>query len=90
MKNVDPDGKGISFDKFTEHMIKRTKDTDSRDEIMDSFKALANDKEFVTETDLRKVLTNDRVNYLISHMPKYSGADGYDYKAWVDQAYGSK
>jgi actinin alpha len=88
MRGLDPEGKGVSFDKFTEHMVKRTKDSDTTDEIMESFKALANDKEFVTETDLRKVLTNDRVAYLISHMPKYKDVEGgYDYRAWVEQAY---
>jgi len=87
MKTVDPENKGVVFEAFTNFMIKRTKDTDSRDEILIAFKELANDKDFVTEEDLRKVMSNDKVAYLLQRMPKYGSGTGYDYKAWVEQAY---
>jgi actinin alpha len=88
MKSVDPENKGITFDKFTEFMVHRTKDSDTKEEMFESFKSLANDKEFITEEDLRRVMPNDKVQYLLQRMPKYKDvAGGYDYRAWVEEAY---
>lgn len=101
MKQFDPENAGgVTFEKFIEYMVNKTKDTDSKEELLASFKELANDKvselnknteiqEFVTEEDLRKVMSNDRVDYLIKSMPKYEAvANGYDYRKWIEQAYG--
>jgi len=86
MAAIDPNGKGVTFQSFSNFMSQRFKDKDSKDEILNSFKELANGKDFVSEEDLRKAMPTDKVNYLLSKMPKYSGG-GYDYKAWVEQAY---
>eukprot|EP01118_Nematostelium_gracile_P000658 TRINITY_DN10702_c0_g1_i1.p1 TRINITY_DN10702_c0_g1~~TRINITY_DN10702_c0_g1_i1.p1 ORF type:complete len:437 (-),score=172.04 TRINITY_DN10702_c0_g1_i1:66-1190(-) len=86
MKEVDPNNTGVSFQAFANLVAKRTKDTDSKEEIIQSFKEIANDKDFVTEIDLRKVMTNEKVAYLVANMPKY-GEHGFDYKKWVEQQY---
>jgi len=85
MAKIDPQNTGgVTFERFTGFMVEKTKDSDSQAEILDSFKALANDKEFITEEDMRKVMSNDRVAYLMSHMPNYEGVSGgKDYKKWV-------
>jgi len=87
MKELDKDGDSkISFEEFTSYMKKRTADTDTPEQILESFKALAGDKEFVTEEDLRRSgMENEKVAYLLSHMPK--NQHGYDYAAWVNQAF---
>jgi len=89
MAACDKDGKGVSFASFSTFMSQRMKDKDSKDEIMESFKELAGGKDFVTEEDLRRVMPTDKVNYLISKMPRYKSSEvvGYDYKAWVNVAY---
>jgi len=89
MAAVDQDGKGVVFTSFSNFMSQRLKDKDSKDEILESFKELAGGKEFVTEEDLRRVMPTDKVNFLISKMPKYASSEvaGFDYKAWVDVAY---
>jgi len=89
MQIVDTDRDGsITFADFTDYMVKRTADTDSADQILQSFKEIANDKEFITEADMRGVMAAAQVDYLIKNMPKFSspeGATGYDYKSWVAQ-----
>jgi len=89
MRKLDPEGTGtISFETFTRFMIERTKDSDSKGEILASFKSLANDKEFITPDDLRKVMSNDRVQYLITSMPPYEGVpNAYDYRKWAETAF---
>jgi len=87
MSSVDPENKGIGLQAFSNFMIQRNKDSDSKDEILIAFKELANDKDFVSEQDLRKVMTNERVAFLLERMPKYHNGEGYDYKAWVEIAY---
>jgi len=87
MRDLDPETKGVGFEAFSNFMIKRHKDSDSKEEILIAFKELANDKEFVSEEDLRKVMTNEKVAFLLERMPKHSNGQGYDYKAWVEIAY---
>jgi Ca2+-binding EF-hand superfamily protein len=77
----------VSFQAFSNFMIQKNKDSDSKEEILIAFKELANDKDFVTEEDLRKVMSNERVAFLLERMPKYHSGQGYDYKAWVEIAY---
>jgi len=82
------DGK-ITFESFCEHMTQRAADTDTEHQILDAFKVVAGDKDFVTQADLYTVLPKDKVEYLIKHMPAYQGStDGsYDYKAWAGSAF---
>lgn len=45
MKQFDPENAGgVTFEKFIEYMTNKTKDTDSKEELLASFKELANDK----------------------------------------------
>jgi len=89
MNTIGKDGK-ISFESFTKFMVDRNKDSTSSDEILESFKSLANDKDFVTPEDLRKVMTNDHVEFLLARMPPYESVpNGYDYKKWVQKVYSS-
>jgi len=65
-------------------MSKKAADSESRDQILEAFKTLAGDKEFVLEEDLRRALPAEKVNYLVQHMPLYKGQAGsYDYAAWA-------
>lgn len=44
-RKLDSENKGvITFEQFTQFMVDRTKDTDSKAEILDSFKSIASDK----------------------------------------------
>jgi len=85
---LSDDGK-ISFEAFCDHMTTRAADTDSQNQILDAFRVVAGDKDFVTQGDLLTVLPKDKVDYLIKHMPAYQGStDGsYDYKAWASSAF---
>jgi len=88
IKRYGQEGK-IYFEQFITFMVNKTKDTDSKEELLESFKSVANDKDFVTEDDLRKVMDNNRVAYLIKNMPPYEAVSGgYDYKKWISGAYG--
>jgi len=84
---VDKNKNGtITFDEFLKFMINRTQDTDSKDQIMQAFKDLAGDKEFVTGDQLRDGMDKEKADYLIKVMPKYKDQpDCYDYMAWLNK-----
>jgi actinin alpha len=85
--SLGKDGK-IPFDSFVQHMSQRAADSDTKEQILEAFKIVAGDKEFVTAEDLRKVLPNDKVDYLIKNIPLYKGNEGcYDYTAWAGGAF---
>jgi len=70
-------------------MKKKHSSTDTADSIKDAFKIIAGEKEFVTEQDLRSVLPNEKVDFLIKNMPPYQSGDikGFDYKAYTTTLY---
>eukprot|EP01090_Pellita_catalonica_P013067 TRINITY_DN3016_c0_g1_i1.p1 TRINITY_DN3016_c0_g1~~TRINITY_DN3016_c0_g1_i1.p1 ORF type:complete len:1544 (+),score=470.99 TRINITY_DN3016_c0_g1_i1:17-4648(+) len=85
---VDKDGKGINFEEFTEFMTGHLKDQDSEDQIVASFKEIAKDKDHITEADLRTVMPEEEVAYLLAQMPPKEGVEGgYDYEAWAKSAF---
>merc|ERR1711974_33959 len=82
----DEDGR-LSFQEFLPYLEEKAKGSDSKSEIIASFKILAGDKEWITEEDMRKTLSTEKVEYLTKAMPKHSSGNGYDYKGWADIAF---
>eukprot|EP01122_Echinamoeba_exundans_P009062 TRINITY_DN311_c0_g1_i1.p2 TRINITY_DN311_c0_g1~~TRINITY_DN311_c0_g1_i1.p2 ORF type:complete len:798 (-),score=275.14 TRINITY_DN311_c0_g1_i1:120-2513(-) len=78
----------LPFNSFVAYMIKKHSNTDNAQAIVESFATIAGGKEFVTANDLRSVLPNDKVDYLLAHMPKHASVeDGYDYKSYAATLY---
>lgn len=79
---------GITYDTFVSFMSKRLKKGSSKEDILDAFKVVAGDKEFVTEADLRRVMGAEQADYLITVMPKSDlGENAFDFKAYCDALY---
>lgn len=79
----------VPFEAFAQIMSQRAADSDSKDQILDAFKIIAGDKQFITEADLVRVLPREKVDYLVRSMPLYQGQAGqFDYAAWATQAFG--
>eukprot|EP01103_Thecamoeba_quadrilineata_P002430 TRINITY_DN12390_c0_g1_i1.p1 TRINITY_DN12390_c0_g1~~TRINITY_DN12390_c0_g1_i1.p1 ORF type:complete len:1553 (+),score=563.11 TRINITY_DN12390_c0_g1_i1:26-4660(+) len=79
----------VNFEAFTELMVKRSSDSDSREQILEAFKTLAGDKAFITVDDLKRALPAEKVDYLSKHMTLYNGQEGhYDYTAWANASFG--
>ena len=79
----------VEFDAFVEYMIKVTSDTTTLAEITQAFRDLAQDKDFVTLSDLQRGgLSAERIAYLTANMPAYQGVEGgFDYNAWAATAF---
>lgn len=78
----------IFFDQFVEYMIKTRKGSDTPDNIKASFRIMAEDKEFITEAQIRSVLPPARADYLIANMPKHASVEGaFDYVQFTDNLY---
>jgi len=77
----------IVFDEFVDYMVKKNEDSDTPSTINNSFKAIANNKDYVTEEEMRRAMDAEAVAYLISVMPKKEG--GYDYQAYTAGVYQS-
>jgi len=83
-----PDGK-IHFNDFVTFMINRSTESWTVDALVDNMKILANDKDFILEEDLRRVLPSEKVDALLRTMPAHATIAGaYDYKAWAQQQVG--
>jgi len=87
---IDTDGDGkVNFEEFASYMDRISSGSDTPDSIKLAFKTLAGDKDFVTEADLRAVLTPEKVAYCIQNMKKYPGVENaYDYNTFTDSLYG--
>ncbi|XP_003386482.1 PREDICTED: alpha-actinin-1-like [Amphimedon queenslandica] len=70
----DPNGTGyVTFESFLDFMTKETVDQDTADQVMNSFKILAGDKPYITETQLKMELPPEQAEYCIQRMNPYTG-----------------
>lgn len=93
MSIVDPNSSGyITFDAFLDFMTRETADTDTAEQVMQSFKILAGDKNYITAQILRQELPPEQAEYCIQRMAPYTGHDGapgaLDYMSFSTALYG--
>jgi len=93
MSMVDPNNTGIvTFDSFMDFMTRDASDQDTADQIIQSFRVLANNKSYITADTLRRELPPDQAQYCISRMQPYKGADAVpgalDYTSFSTALYG--
>uniref|UniRef100_A0A4W5QVK4 Actinin, alpha 4 n=1 Tax=Hucho hucho TaxID=62062 RepID=A0A4W5QVK4_9TELE len=87
---VDPNNSGVvTFQAFIDFMSRETTDTDTADQVIASFKILAN---FIMAEELRRELPPDQAEYCIARMAPYSGPDAkpgaLDYMSFSTALYG--
>jgi len=80
----------IVFEEFVAYMIAKTENSDSPNTVKNAFKAIAGDKDYITEEDLKKVpgLSPDTLQYLLSQMPRDGGK--LNYEQYVNSQYFNK
>ncbi|CAO3696360.1 unnamed protein product [Umbelopsis ramanniana] len=75
-----------SFEQFIRYMVSVTEDKATPEQLCQSFRAVAGDKPYVTEMDLKMCMVPVPViDTLKQTMPK--SQDGYDYTAWVNSVF---
>jgi len=80
LKQYGNDENRITQDKFTEFMVSRLADSDSEAQIVNSFKSLAGDRDYITADQLSIGFDEETKKYLLAHLPPKEGVDGgYDY-----------
>jgi len=78
IKRVDKDQDGkVNFEEFTEHMKLSMSDKDTPEQVIEAFRTLAGDADFITEAQLRQVLPGDKVDWVVKNAPRKG--DGFDY-----------
>ena len=93
MSIVDPNNSGyVTFEAFLDFMTRETADTDTAEQVMQSFKILAGDKPFITAQILRQELPPDQAEYCIQRMAPFSGQGAVpgalDYMSFSTALYG--
>ncbi|XP_062368502.1 alpha-actinin-4 isoform X2 [Cinclus cinclus] len=93
MAVVDPNGSGsVTFQAFIDFMSRETTDTDTAEQVINSFRVLAGDKNYITAAELRRELPAAQAEYCIARMAPYPGPDGVpgalDYKSFSTALYG--
>jgi Ca2+-binding EF-hand superfamily protein len=75
----------IEMEAFTNFVVSRLKDTDSEQQIVESFRALAGDRPFITESELKVAFREPaELEYILANMPPAAGVEGgYDYVAYT-------
>jgi len=69
-------GGKVPFDSFCDFMANKSADSESKDQILEAFRALGGDKGFITEDELKRALPAEKVAYLIKAMPIHNGQAG--------------
>ncbi|KAJ2595824.1 alpha-actinin [Coemansia sp. RSA 1722] len=75
----------ITFEVYIRFMVELTEDQTTPEQLLQSFRVIAGEKEYVTEGDLRmSELSSPSIAYLVKAMPKSEiSADGFDYLAYL-------
>ncbi|KAJ2327033.1 alpha-actinin, partial [Coemansia sp. RSA 2681] len=75
----------ITFEVYIRFMVELTEDQTTPEQLLQSFRVIAADKEYVTEDDLRlSDLSAPSIAYLLRAMPHSALADnGFDYLAYL-------
>jgi actinin alpha len=73
-------------------MTRESQDSDSAEQIVESFRILAGGKPFITLDELRRELPPDQSEYCMHRMPPYKGPGAvqncFDYVAFSNTLYG--
>ncbi|XP_011635682.1 alpha-actinin, sarcomeric isoform X2 [Pogonomyrmex barbatus] len=90
---VDPNNSGyVHFDAFLDFMTRESTDTDTAEQVIDSFRILAGDKPYILPDELRRELPPDQAEYCIQRMPPYKGPSAVpgalDYRSFSTALYG--
>merc|ERR1719341_2793213 len=65
---VDPNSSGfVQFDAFLDFMTRENVDSDTAEQVIDSFRILAGDKPFILPEELQRELPPDQAEYCIQH-----------------------
>lgn len=93
MAIVDPNATGyITFDAFLDFMTRESTDSDTAEQIIDSFRVLASDKPFITSDELRRELPPEQAEYCITRMHAFKGPGtipgALDYMSFSTALYG--
>ncbi|VDK22766.1 unnamed protein product [Taenia asiatica] len=74
LANVDPSGSGyVTFDSFMRFMTQQASGSESAEQLIDSFRVLANEQPFVTAETIRRELPFEQAEYCLQKMKPYSG-----------------
>ncbi|XP_015905751.1 alpha-actinin isoform X1 [Parasteatoda tepidariorum] len=93
MSVVDPNNTGyVHFDAFLDFMTRESTDSDTAEQIIDSFRILAGDKPYITAEELRRELPPDQAEYCIQRMGPFKGPGtvpgALDYMSFSTALYG--
>ncbi|KAB7506265.1 Alpha-actinin, sarcomeric [Armadillidium nasatum] len=90
---VDPNSTGsIHFDAFLDFMTRENVDSDTAEQVIDSFRILAGDKPYILPEELRRELPPDQAEYCIQRMQPFVGpnvpSEALDYMSFSTSLYG--
>lgn len=93
MTIVDPNATGyVPFGTFLDFMTRESTDTDTAEQIIDSFRVLAGDKPFILPEELKRELPHDQAEYCIQRMHAFKGPGAVpgalDYMSFSAALYG--
>jgi Ca2+-binding EF-hand superfamily protein len=80
----------VTFEQFTNFMVSITEDKTTPEQLRQSFLVISQNKDHVTETDLRTgQLPPEQIEYLKRVLPKFeSKPDAYDFQCYLAQMFG--
>jgi len=91
LKQLDIDEDGLlNFEEYKNYIVTKRSDTDTFDSYLSAFSTIAQNKDFITEDDMRRAnMPPEKIGFLVSSMPHFENQEsGYDYKAWLQLTHG--
>jgi Ca2+-binding EF-hand superfamily protein len=93
MAIVDPSNTGmVTFQSFIDFMTRESTDSDTAEQVLESFKVLAGDKAYILPEELRRELPPEQAEYCIARMQAWRGgeapAEALDYQTFASSLYG--
>jgi spectrin alpha len=79
------DGEKITRESYLEYMVRLAGDSDTKDNVSDGFRLLANGAEVISREDLERVMAKESAEFIYKTIPSRDGGD--DYQAWVEEVF---
>lgn len=85
---VSENGDSISFEQFVSYMVSITEDKTTPDQLKDAFFALAGEKGYLTEMDMKVGQLDEATRkFFMEHLPKTADGQGYDFAAFLSKTF---
>lgn len=85
---VSENSDSVSFEQFVAYMVSITEDKTTSGQLRDAFLALAGEKGYVTDMDMKMGQLDEATrSFFMEHLSKTANGEGYDFNAFLAKTF---